>query len=114
MRSICSISGNALIYLPSWSIFPAIHIRSDVLIASNVIDDAIDAFSLSVLSDCRSVKRMRLNTWIDVKVLLAPGETAKAQAQAMTAFQVEKETAKFMLMARKAVLSSQVCTCVKI
>lgn len=89
--------------------FPAIHIRSDVLIASNVIDDAIDAFSLAILRDCRVVKHMPLNTWINVEVLAASGEIATSQTQAMTALQVEKETAEFMLMARKAVLSSLVC-----
>eukprot|EP00892_Ulva_mutabilis_P007259 jgi/Ulvmu1/4905/UM020_0191.1 len=108
LRSICSISGKGLLYLPSWNMLPDIRIRSDVLIASNVIDDAIDAFALSILRDCRSVKRMPLNTWIDVKVLAASSDTAKLQIHTMTALQVETDTASFMLMVRRAVLSSQV------
>lgn len=108
MRSICSIGGSALIYVPSWSIFPAIHIRSDVLIASNQIDDAIDAFSLSILRECRAVKRMPLNTWLDIRVLPTSSDYAKTCVQVMPSSQVERDTARFMLMARKAILSSQV------
>lgn len=89
--------------------FPEMHIRSDILMVSTVIDDAIDAFTLSILRDCRLVKRMPLNTWIDIKVLPPSNDKEKAPVQSMTAFQVETDTARFMLMARKAVLSSQVC-----
>lgn len=76
-----------------------------------MIDDAIDAFSLSILRDCRSVKRMPLNTWIDVKILPPVDDPAKPHVQLMTSVQIERDTAKFMLMARKAVLSSQVRLC---
>lgn len=108
MRSICSVSGNTLIFQPAWSFFPSLHIRSDVIIGSNVIDDAIDAFSLAILRDCRSVKSMPLNTWIGIKILSPSGDASSTHLSSMTAFQVEAETSKFMQTVRKAVLSSQV------
>lgn len=107
LRSICSVHGGALIYRPSWDMFPPLQVRADVVVAAKTIDEAIDTFTALILKESRAVQSMALNRWIDVKVLSR--EALTAPKSTLTASEVEADTSKLFAMVRKGVVSSHVC-----
>jgi hypothetical protein len=116
VRTLCSLQGSAIMYDPGTQLFPTIKVRADVLISATTVEEAIDMFGATIMRESRDVQQLPLNTLVAVRAVKAATEDhdrqsdrrQTAQTAMMTRQQIEADSAAFLQMARKAVLSSMV------
>jgi hypothetical protein len=117
-RVLCSLQGNAIVYDPATQLFPTIKVRADVLISGRAVEDAIDMFGAIIMRESREIQQLPLNTLVAVRAVKPVSQDQDgpldyrqtAATLFMTGQQIEADSASFLQMARKAVLSSMVHT----